>query len=128
MRELKSLTDVCVKELSMEERRRNQRMELKSKLVAKRLDSDEAKELEIDITDVSKTGVGFNCSEALTIGAVYEAFLTIWTKEIIHAFIEIVRIVKLDEGGYQYGGIFVGMPEIDAKRIEVYETVNRFQE
>lgn len=112
----------------MEERRRNQRMELKSKLVAKRLDSDEAKELEIDITDVSKTGVGFTCAEALTIGAVYESFLTIWTKEVIHAFIEIVRIVKLEEGGYQYGGIFVGMPEIDAKRIEVYEMVNRFQE
>lgn len=112
----------------MEERRRNQRMELKSKLVAKRLDSDEARELEIDITDVSKTGVGFTCSEALTIGAVYEAFLTIWTKEVIHAFIEIVRIVKMDEGGYQYGGIFVGMPELDAKRIEVYEMVNRYQD
>lgn len=102
-------------------------MELTSKLVAKRLDSDEAKELEIEISDVSKTGVGFYCQEALTIGAVYEAFLTIWTKEVIHAFIEIVRIVKREEGDYQYGGIFVGMPEIDAKRIEVYETVNRFQ-
>lgn len=111
----------------MEERRRSQRMELKSKLVAKRLDSDESRELEIDITDVSKTGVGFGCSEALTIGAVYEAFLTIWTKEVIHAFIEIVRIVKKEEGGYQYGGIFVGMPEIDAHRIEVYETVSRLQ-
>ncbi|MCM1538018.1 MAG: PilZ domain-containing protein [bacterium] len=103
-------------------------MELKSKLVAKRLDSDEEKELEIDITDVSKTGVGFICNEALTIGAVYEAFLTIWTKEIIHAFIEIVRIVKREEGGYQYGGIFVGMPDIDAKRIEVYEMVNKYQD
>ena len=120
--------NVWVKELPMEERRRNQRMELTAKLVAKRLDSDEARELEIDITDVSKTGVGFLCGEALEIGAVYEALLTIWTKEVIHAFIEIVRSVKKEDGSFQYGGIFIGMPDIDAKRIEVYETVNRFQD
>lgn len=107
----------------MEERRRNKRMELMSKLVVKRLDSDEKKELEIVILDVSKTGIGFECDQALTIGAVYEGFLTIWTKEVIHAFIEIVRIVK-KENGYEYGGIFVGMPELDAQRIEVYETIH----
>ncbi len=107
----------------MEERRHSKRMELVSRLVVKRLDTNEEKELEIEISDVSKTGIGFNCNEALTIGAVYEGFLTIWTKEVIHAFIEIVRIEKKEET-YDYGGIFVGMPELDAKRIEVYETVN----
>lgn len=105
----------------MEERRRNKRMELTSRLVVKRLDSDEKKELEIVILDVSKTGIGFECDQALAIGAVYEGFLTIWTKEVIHAFIEIVRIVKKEQG-FEYGGIFVGMPELDAQRIEVYET------
>ncbi len=107
----------------MEERRHSKRMELVSRLVVKRLDTNEEKELEIEISDVSKTGIGFSCNEALTIGAVYEGFLTIWTKEVIHAFIEIVRIEKKEET-YDYGGIFVGMPELDAKRIEVYETVN----
>ena len=58
----------------------------------------------------------------LQIGAVYEAFLTIWTKEVLHAFIEIVRIVK-EDATYSYGGIFIGMPEMDAARIEVYDTV-----
>jgi hypothetical protein len=56
-------------------------------------------------------------------GAVYEAYLTIWTKEVIHAFIEIVRIEKVEEG-YEFGGLFIGMPEVDLQRIEVYNIVN----
>ena len=55
-------------------------------------------------------------------GAVYEAYLTIWTKEVIHAFIEIVRIEK-NMDTYEYGGLFIGMPEVDLQRIEVYNTV-----
>ena len=55
----------------MEERRRNKRIGLSSKLLIKRLDGeDAAKEVDIDVVDVSKTGVGFLCSEALEIGAV----------------------------------------------------------
>lgn len=111
----------------MEERRKNRRMELESRIEIKRLDqSGENEEAAIEINDVSKTGVGFNCKEPLTIGAVYEAYMTIWTKEVIHAFIEIVRIEKKKDT-FEYGGIFVGMPEMDAQRIEVYDTVSKMQ-
>lgn len=108
----------------MEERRRNDRSKLESKLVLKRLDEEQGEEVTIDIVDVSKTGVGFTCEKALEIGAVYEAFLTIWTKEILHTFVEIVRIEKL-EGLFNYGSIFIGLPEMEAARIEVYQTVER---
>lgn len=111
----------------MEERRKNRRMELESRIEIKRLDqSGENEEAAIEINDVSKTGVGFNCKEPLMIGAVYEAYMTIWTKEVIHAFIEIVRIEKKKDT-FEYGGIFVGMPEMDAQRIEVYDTVSKMQ-
>ena len=61
----------------MEERRKNRRLELSSKLLIKRLDADHAAmEVNIDVSDVSKTGVGFCCGEPLEIGAVYEVFLT----------------------------------------------------
>ena len=73
--------------------------------------------------NVSKTGIGFICDEILEMGAVYEAYLTIWTKEVIHAFIEIVRIEKTAEN-YEYGGLFIGMPEIDLQRIDVYNVVS----
>lgn len=108
-----------------DERRRSKRLELTSRLVLKRLDNPnaEAEEVAIEVADVSKTGLGFYCTIPLEIGAVYEAYLTIWTKEVIHAFVEIVRIEK-EEDAFKYGGIFIGMPEMDAARIEIYDTIH----
>lgn len=110
------------------ERRKNRRLELNSRLILKRLDQADAasEEIAIEVVDVSKTGLGFYCTIPLEIGAVYESFLTIWTKEVIHAFVEIVRIEK-EEDAFKYGGIFIGMPEMDATRIEIYDTVKQNQ-
>ena len=43
----------------MEERRKSKRTELHSRLVIRRLDSQEEQEVIIEINDVSRTGVGF---------------------------------------------------------------------
>lgn len=107
----------------MEERRKSKRSKLSSRLIIKRLDGEERQELAIEVLDVSKTGVGFSCNEALTIGAVYESYLTIWTKEVLHAFLQVVRI-EMKENGFVYGASFVGLPEMDASRIEVYQTIH----
>lgn len=97
-------------------------MEMPSTLSVKRLDGQAMEQVEIEVVDVSKTGVGFNCNTALEIGAVYEANLRIWTQEVLHAFLEIVRIEK--QGlTFMYGAIFIGMPEMDSSRIETYQTV-----
>ena len=109
----------------MLEKRKSKRTELLSKIILKRLDGSKVEEATFDISDVSKTGVGFTSRKALSIGAVYEAYLTIWTREVIHAFLEIIRIEKVDDG-YSYGAIFIGMPEMDAARIETYQTVDEF--
>ncbi|MED9903226.1 MAG: PilZ domain-containing protein [Lachnospiraceae bacterium] len=106
----------------MEDRRKAKRTQLTSKLIMKRLDGGKTETVDIAVTDVSKTGVGFVCDTALTIGAVYEAYLTIWTKEVLHAVLEIVRIEKTEDT-ISYGAVFVGMPEMDAFRIEAYQTV-----
>ena len=106
----------------MQEKRRDKRLELESKIIIKRLDESSESEdtkLNIKIKDVSKSGIGFICDYALTIGSVYECTITLWTKETIHAFVEIVRIIKKDNH-FEYGGIFIGMPEMDMKRIEIY--------
>lgn len=107
----------------MEERRKSKRSKLSSRLIIKRLDGKERQELAIEVLDVSKSGVGFSCNEALTIGAVYESYLTIWTKEVLHAFLQVVRI-EMTENGFAYGASFVGLPEMDASRIEVYQTIH----
>lgn len=99
----------------MEERRRSKKNDLKSKLLVKRADSGRQEEVGVEVRNVSKTGIGFYCDEILDIGAVYEAYLTIWDREVIHAFIEIVRIEKVVDT-YEYGGLFIGMPEIGLQR------------
>ncbi|MBR5361286.1 MAG: PilZ domain-containing protein [Lachnospiraceae bacterium] len=106
------------------EKRKAERTELESKLIIKQLNGDGsgAREVAIEITDVSKAGVGFVCTEKLEIGAVYEGYLTIWTAETIHSFMEIVRIVKKGDA-FEYGAIFIGMPDMETKRIEIYQTV-----
>lgn len=111
----------------MEERRRANRRELESKLVLKRLDGGISEEAEISILDVSKSGIGFSCAKLLEIGSVYEAFLRIWTQEVIHAFLEVVRIEK-KQNEFCYGAVFIGMPEMDAARIEVFDTVESLKQ
>ena len=72
----------------MEERRRSRRTEMSSTLMVKRLDQGDMQEVSIDIVDVSPNGVGFLCKEVLSIGAVYESKLRIWTHEVLHAFLQ----------------------------------------
>ncbi len=108
----------------MQERRKNQRIELEGKLLVRRMDQGgKAEKISITITDCSKTGVGFSCMEKLDMGAVYEAFLTIWTKEVLHVFLEIVRVENKQNSMLEYGAIFIGMSEMDASRIETYSTI-----
>lgn len=111
----------------MVERRKNKRMELRSKLIVKRLDSGIEEEVGIEVINVSKTGIGFHSDELLDIGAVYESYLTIWTQERIHAFIEVIRI-EIQADGFNYGGLFIGMPEMDLQRIDVYKMVSEAEE
>ena len=105
------------------ERRKGRRDELKTKLIIKRLDGGLKQDVAIDVSDLSKTGVGFSSTELMQIGNVYEANLTIWSKETIHVFIEIVRIEKKVDR-FEYGATFIGMPEMDSARIATYQTVS----
>lgn len=110
----------------MEERRKYRRMELSSRLVIKNLNGTE-ESIPIEVVNVSKKGIGFICENELNADTVYEAYLTIWMKENIHAFMEIVRIEKLDEKRYSYGAIFIGMSEMDSMRIEVFDTMGKME-
>ena len=109
----------------MNERRKSKRIELEAKIIVNRLDRKESKEINIEVIDISTTGIGFICNEFLSIGSVYDADLTLWNKDVIHTFIEIVRIHKTDNG-INYGGLFIGMCEQDSKRIEIYDTIETY--
>lgn len=113
----------------MEERRKNRRIELSSTLFIKRMDSgEEPRQVDIEVTDVSKTGLGFSCPAKLEIGSVYESYLTIWTQEILHAFLEVIRVEDKKDGTFECGAIFIGMSEQDASRIATYDTIDNMSE
>ncbi|MCR5251025.1 MAG: PilZ domain-containing protein [Lachnospiraceae bacterium] len=105
----------------MAEQRKSKRMDLECRLLLKRLDQadNNAREVDVIVKDVSKSGIGFTCSEELSNGAVYECLLTIWTRETLHTFVEIIRVIPKD-GFFFYGGIFIGMSETDLSRIQIY--------
>ena len=96
----------------MEERRKHRRMELSSSILIKNLNGKE-ENVQIEVVNISKTGIGFTCESELNSDTIYETFLTIWMKETIHAFIQIVRMERLDEKQYRYGAVFIGMSEMD---------------
>ena len=106
----------------MRERRRGNRTDLDAQLILKRLDNSRIHEVYVEVTNVSPTGIGFMCSQDLEMGAVYAGTLTIWTKEQIPVFVDIVRCREMD-GRFNYGGLFVGMPDLYSRKISVYQTV-----
>ncbi len=108
----------------MDERRKYKRLELTGELIMEPIGSNSGnpETVSISILNCSRAGMGFLSDVQLVMGDNYEANLTIWTKEVLHVFIKIVRGTML-ENGFEYGAIFIGMPDYDLQRIAVYETV-----
>ena len=108
----------------MEEKRRNSRTDLSEKVTLSVLSSDGTdKEIEVEITDVSETGIGFTCHEQLMIGDCYKGKVVIWTREQIDVILKIVRSSVIG-AAYEYGAIFVGMENSSSLRIKVYQLFN----
>ena len=106
----------------MDERRRRERTDLEAQLKIKRADGTKIEEFEIDVTDISISGLGFTCAEELELGEIYDGVLTIWTKEKLNVFLDIVRRLEVGDK-ISYGAQFVGMPDLYKRKIGVYQTV-----
>lgn len=110
----------------MEEKRRHKRLDLDVSVELERLDEDGVttlKYMHVDVTDISRSGIGFKSKKKLEDGPYYDIKIQIWTKEIVNAVIQIVRCVE--EGDfYRYGCEFIGMSETDALKIDVYQIFN----
>ncbi len=110
----------------MEEKRKHKRLDLDVTVELERLDKDGVTTLRyvhVDITDLSRSGIGFKANQALEVGTYYDTKLTIWTKEVIDAVIEVVRCKETDDG-YEYGAEFIGMTDTDALKIDIYQIFN----
>lgn len=108
----------------MQEKRKAKRLVLDAHLIMNRIDSGKHDLIPVDILDLSKTGIGFACPQRLEMNSIYEAELTIWTKEVIHTFVNVIRFDNSGDTNV-YGGVFVGMTDHDSSKIEIY---NMFDE
>ena len=115
----------------MEEKRNSRRLDLDVTVELERIDDNKGittlKLIHVDITDLSKSGIGFTSKAKLELGSYYNTKLQIWTKETIEAVIEIVRSEE-KEDGYHYGAKFVGMIESDALKIDIYQIFYEYNE
>ena len=110
----------------MEEKRKHKRLDLDVTVELERLDKEGVttlKYIHVDIMDLSRSGIGFKANQLLEVGTYYDTKLTIWTKEVIDAVIEIVRCNETEDG-YVYGAEFIGMTDTDALKIDIYQIFN----
>ena len=78
----------------MEEKRRNKRTDLDINVALGVISEDLNKKkeyIDVEITDVSKMGLGFKSDRQLLVGDCFDARIQIWTKEVIDAVLKIVR-------------------------------------
>jgi len=110
----------------MEEKRKHKRLDLDVSIQLERLDEDGVttlKYIHVNVTDISRSGLGFKSSQQLDVGTYYDTKIQIWTKEVVDAVIEIVRVGE-ENGEYHYGAIFIGMTDTDALKIDIYQIFN----
>lgn len=107
----------------MDEKRKSKRIILEANLAMSRIDGNKHELVPIQIYDVSKSGIGFECARDLEMNSVYEIELVLWTKEVINTFITIVRCNNTG-AKKTYGATFVGLTEADACKIDIYDMFN----
>lgn len=109
----------------MEEKRKNKRLDLKVELQMERLDEGDGitliKYALVNVTDISKGGIGFESKQELSLNSYYNATIEIWTKEVINAVINIIRKQENEDGTISYGGEFIGMTDGEASKIDIYQ-------
>jgi len=116
----------------MEEKRKSKRLELKVTLELEYLDeaagTTKSKTVEIQVIDLSRSGIGFTSAEKLDPDGFYDTKMEIWTKEIIPCVIHIIRESENEDGTYKYGAIFTGMNDIEKRKIDIYQMLAEMQE
>lgn len=73
----------------------------------------------IEVTDISKAGIGFICAHELPVGYYFDSKIQLPDKHFF-SVIKIVRCEKKDHG-YIIGCEFVGLADILSKSVDEYE-------
>ena len=61
-----------------------------------------------------------NADGRLEVGSYYDTRISLFSREMIDAVLEIVHVEE-QEKGYYYGGEFIGISDSDAVKIDIYQ-------
>lgn len=64
--------------------------------------------------------IGFLSRKSLEVGSYYDTRISLFSREMIDAVLEIVHVEE-QEKGYYYGGEFIGISDSNAVKIDIYQ-------
>ena len=109
----------------MDERRKTKRIDFRLKLIVDSLYKQDHIELnnienEIEILDISKTGLGFISEADMPMGFYFNAHIVMDEDKRFFGVLKIIRKTHI-ENGYNYGCEFIGLADILSNVIEEYD-------
>lgn len=113
-----------------QERRKSNRMDIdvRIKLNSVRnkgnLDTLKKEAFDVEVINISKDGLAFQCPEKLELNTYYDTTVLLWTKEKFQTVIEIVRMENYGEEETLYGCRFIGIMPSDQLKIQIYEMIS----
>lgn len=109
----------------MQERRRYKRLPIHLELEINQLYKQDNViisdlEEEIEVINISKTGIGFYCKADLPLDFYFNAKIEFNEKQFFYCVLKIIRREET-EHGIMYGCEFVGLAEFLSKKVDDYE-------
>ena len=109
----------------MYERRRHKRLPIKLEIEIDRLfkqDNEIIPDIhkEIEVVNISKTGVGFISEQEFPLNYYFNAKIEFGEKKFFYCVLKIIRKEKL-ENDYLFGCEFVGLAEFLSNKVDEYE-------
>ncbi len=81
----------------------------------------EKREINIEVTNISKSGLGFNAVEELPLFFYFNAKIDLGNGRMFYSVLKIIRKDETSEG-YNYGCEFTGLADILSLYIDEYES------
>lgn len=108
----------------MDERRKAKRIPLKLELTISSLFKQDYEHIpdineDIEIKNISKSGIGFSCTHELPLNFYFDAKIELTPNKYFYAVLKIIRTEKLEKG-YFVGCEFVGLSDIVSMKVDLY--------
>lgn len=115
-----------MRRIPMRERRRAHRVPYKGVLTIDEVYNQdisikEKRNVNIEVTDISKGGLGFNATESLPLDYYFNAKIDLGNSRMFYCVLKIIRKDETEEG-YNYGCEFTGLADILSLYIDEFES------